>query len=40
MQALFKRALEEADKATVITVPAPELREPLPWDVSGGGDGS
>jgi hypothetical protein len=28
---LFKRALKEADKAAVITQPAPELREPLPW---------
>lgn len=30
-QELFKRALKEADKAAVITQPAPELREPLPW---------
>lgn len=31
LQELFKRALKEADRATVITQPAPELREPLPW---------
>ncbi len=31
LQELFKRTLKEADRATVITQPAPELREPLPW---------
>lgn len=29
---LFKRAVSEADRAMVITVPAPALRHPLPWE--------
>lgn len=29
---LVRRALKEADKAAVITEPAPELREQLPWE--------
>ena len=36
-QELFKRALKEADKATVVTEPAPELQEALPWEAAEDG---
>jgi hypothetical protein len=31
-KSLMRRALSEADKATVITTPAPSLQGPLPWE--------
>ncbi len=29
---LLKRAVSEADRAVVVTMPAPPLRHPLPWE--------